>query len=179
EEGAFAGRETIVGEGRVVAVHETLDKESLLDGAHGAADALVRGGEEADERHEEEARVHLLRAVRLHERSDGGVERLLADLLMQLPAQRAPALDGAIELAELRAADGAVERDPDHDLGVREVLRVAAHLPDAVIGSEAEALEVRDERALEVPRVLALRHVAAPSLVQGVDHLAEHVELEL
>src|SRR3954470_9361006 len=86
QEGALAWREAVVGERGVVAVDEAVDEEALLDEAHGPAHALVRRGEEADERHEEETRVHLLRAIRLHERADRWVERALADLRMQLAA---------------------------------------------------------------------------------------------
>ena len=175
------GWQSVVGERGVVAKHEAIDDEPLLDRRDRAANTLVAGGKEPDERHEQQARVDSVRAVRLHERCRArGSNAFSQTSSWMLLAKGAPAVERPIEMTLLGAVDGAIERDPGHDLGMGEVLRRAAHFPDARDpGCCQTRFEMLDERALELPGVVALGHVAAARLVQGVHHLAEDVELEL
>ena len=80
------------------------------------------------------------------------VERPPADLLVDLRADPAPAVDRAVESERLDGLDGPVERDPRHHLRIGEVMASAAHLPNAFVGSYAT--RSRDARAAhaETPR---------------------------
>ena len=109
-------------------------------------DARVLGRQEPDQRQQQQARVQLLAAVGLDEGAELGVEALRADLAVDPLAQRAPAVDRALEPELLDRADRAVEGDPGHDLGVGEVASAAAHLPDALVRLVPDLLEVLDQR---------------------------------
>ena len=71
--------------------------------------------------------------------------------------------------AELvQPADGAVERDPRHHLGVGEVLSRAAHLPDALVGPLPSVLEEIEERQYQVEGVgVAVGDGPVTALVSG------------
>src|SRR5690606_20838405 len=105
------------------------------DLGHGAGHARIVAGQEADSGNQKQARIDLLRAVGPDEAVELLVEALLADFFMDGLPDLSPALEGTVELEALRALDGAVERDPGHDFRIDEVLRAAAHLPDAFIGA--------------------------------------------
>jgi len=62
---------------------------------------------------------------------------------------------------------------------VREVARLAAHLPEAAIGLAPAALHFADDRADERPLVLVGGQPEAPGVEEQIDDLAVHVELEL
>jgi hypothetical protein len=61
----------------------------LLDRGDGALDPRIGGGEEAEVRDDQHARVHGVAAVGLGEGIHPGVEPALADLLVDALAQRA------------------------------------------------------------------------------------------
>ena len=62
------------------------------------------------------------------------VDAVLADVGVDLVGGRLPALGALVVLAQAREARAAVAGDPAHDLRRREVLGLAAHLPDAAVG---------------------------------------------
>ena len=70
--------------------------------------------------------------------------------------------------------------DPGHHLGVHEVPRVAAHLPQPLVRVVPVALELVEQRPAAAPRrCRAALRPDVPVEVQRVEHLAVHVELEL
>src|SRR6185437_3556296 len=93
--------------------------------------------------------------------------------------QAAPVLDRTPETELLHALYRPIQRDPCHDLRVREVAGLATNLPDAVIGLLPHGFEVLHELELDVPCVgLRLRSAGARD-VQHVHHFPVHIELEL
>ena len=55
----------------------------------------------------------------------------------------------------------------------------AANLPDAFVGLAPDCLEMGDERAFERPALLACGEPGVARDIEGVEHLAVDVELEL
>ena len=72
-----------------------------------------------------------------------------------------------------------VERDPSHDLRVREVAPPTAHFPDAFVRLLPNFLEVQKEGALQRPSRVASREAGAARDVKGVEHFTIDIELEL
>ena len=100
KERPFAGREAVDADVLLVgavALDEAVAHQLPLDRRDRAHDPRVVRGEEADDRHQQQARVEPRRAVGLHERAELRVEPLAADLVVDLVAERAPALDRAVE----------------------------------------------------------------------------------
>src|SRR5581483_1589411 len=69
QEDTFAGRQPVDAALAAVAEDEAVLEKLALDRLDRAADTGIRGGEEADERQHQEARVEFLRPVRLDERA--------------------------------------------------------------------------------------------------------------
>jgi len=112
-------------------------------------------------------------------RRSGGVESAPADLLVHVGPEPSPALGRPLAAKALDRLHRTIERNPRHDLRVREVAARPAHLPDALVGKAPGGLEEVHERELELPRFLLGVEPLAPRDVQRVEHLAVHVELEL
>ena len=98
---------------------------------------------------------------------------------MDALAQRAPSIDRPVEVELLGALHRTIDRHPRHDLGMGKMLRLAAHLPNSLIGLLPDCLEMRGERLLKCPGLGALRNAAEPRLMQRVHDLAVDVELHL
>ncbi len=94
-------------------------------------------------------------------------------------AQLSPLLERSVETEPFHAAPGAVRGDPRHQLGVREVLGAAAHLPDALVTLRPTIGDDAHQRLLQRPGAAAGAETRCPRLVERVHHLAVHVELEL
>jgi hypothetical protein len=181
EKDAFAAGEAVDASVllREIAQDETVHRELPANRLDGGDDPFVRRGEEADERHQEDARVELGRAEALRERLLLGVPGLRQDVGVDLVSERGPAFHRPFA-AELRAEpDGAIERDPGHDLRVREVTVRAADLPDPGVLRAPARLEPVEELPDERPRVVVGLPAVQASAVERVHHLAVHVELEL
>lgn len=106
----------------------------------------VTGGKKPDERDQEQTGVQGFPAVA--QRANFSLESSSTNLLVNLATYGAPALQRGFEVKLLGAANGAVERHPGHDFGVREVAAPAAHFPDAFVGPLPNRLQMRNERAL-------------------------------
>src|SRR5712691_2602591 len=123
QEHALARRQPVLDLGGPVAQNESVDDQLAPDRVDGGDEARIRRGQKADQRHQEDARVELVRVERLRERllllAPGAREYFSADLVAQLP----PALDRPFAPELLAVANRAVERDPRHHLRVREVTR--------------------------------------------------------
>src|SRR5262245_422924 len=78
DERALAGGKAVVGFPAVVAQHQAVHEETLLDLLDCAAHAGIARRQEADHGNQERARVDELRAVRLHERANLRVVALVA-----------------------------------------------------------------------------------------------------
>src|SRR5919204_1472941 len=182
QEGSFAGRQAVDRHRllvRLVALDEAVADELALDRRHRADHARVVGGEEADERDHEQARVDPLAAVEADEGVELGVEAATEHLVVDLRPHPAPPVDRPAAAEALDRLHAAVERDPRHHLRVREVAPRPAHLPDALVRLLPGMLEVPQEAPLERPGLLGGREIVGSTLVQRVQDLAVDVELEL
>src|SRR5690606_4150299 len=101
-----------------------------------APDRVDRGGDpvvgrrkEADERYEQHAGVEFRGAVVLRERATDRVVSTFADLVVDLVAGPLPPLERSVEPESLRKPDGAIEDDPGHHLGLREISPGTACFP--------------------------------------------------
>ena len=138
------------------------------------------GGRNPTSGHQQDARVELVGAVVLRVRAASPrSSRAPAPRPRSRRAERAPALDRALAPEFLVGADGAVERDPCHHLGVGEVPVRPAHLPDAGVFAAPAVLEPLEQLARQRPDVVVGRRTVASGLVERVDHLAVDVELQL
>jgi hypothetical protein len=98
---------------------------------------------------------------------------------VDLRADPAPAVDRAVETERLDGLDAPVKRDPRHHLRIGEMMASAPHLPDAFIGGAPHGFEMREERALKLPRRREVLETADPRMMSRIHHLAEDIELEL
>src|SRR5262245_16156344 len=160
-------------------MHQAVDHEMTLDHLQRRLHTSVVWRQEADEWNKQRAGVEVARSVTLHESSELAVVALLADLRVDRIAQLAPALDGTLDLKAFDALDGAVERHPGHDLGVRELPPTAANLPKSLVGLLPNRFQMFDQLVLQVPFGALRRQAAIGTLEQGVHDLAEDIDLQL
>src|SRR5919204_910259 len=125
--------QAVVGLFRSVAQHHAVDCQLVSDREHGRANAWILRREEADERDEQHRGVEGIGAVALDE-DPTLVDAVLADVRLDLVRGALPRLRQLYVAVHLRETRAAIQRDPAHQLRRREVLRLAAHLPDAAIG---------------------------------------------
>jgi len=151
QEGALPGRQAVDVRRRRISQHETVRHELLPDRLDGAEHPRVTGGQETDERDHQETRIEIVGAIVLDEGVEPGIEAMPADVGMDAVADLAPALDGAVMSEPLDGLDPAVERDPRHDLRMREVPARASDLPDAFVRSIPGRFDETNERALHAP----------------------------
>ena len=166
-----------------VAQHEAVLHQLALDRGDGAAHARVVRRQEADQRHQQQARVEVARAVGLHEGVAAGSKPLAADV----------GVDG---VARARASDRTGPRSPNclgtlaprgrtatHAITLECVKcrRRPAHLPDALVGlASTPSPGAPSARAAAPTRASGRRaSPARRACVQRVQHLAVDVELEL
>src|SRR5215213_8205453 len=104
-----------------VAKQETVDTELASDRFDGRDESRIVRRQEADDRHEQNAGVELVRSVRLGEGllafTPTAPEHLILDLVAELP----PAIHAAVASELFVDADGAIEGYPGHHLRVGEV----------------------------------------------------------
>src|SRR5690348_8937952 len=177
EERSLARGQAIIGGGTIVAEHQAVDDEPLLDLFDGAAHARIVRRQESDQWNHEQARIEQLRAVRLDERAHFAVEPLLTDLVVNSLPQRVPALRLAVPPKLLGALDRPVDGHPRHHFRVCEMLGTATHLPHSLVRLLPDRRQVLDERLLKSPRIQAALQPTAAPLMQRVHHLAEYIEL--
>ncbi len=107
------------------------------------------------------------------------VDSVLEDVGLDLRRGLGPAGGELVFAADLRQLGGAVERDPAHQLRGDVLLRLAARLPDALVGLAPHrlgALGLRLDERPQAPR----QPLAAPRVQQHrVERGAEHVVLAL
>src|ERR1700722_13904613 len=142
EESALPGRQAVDRGPGVIAHHESLAKELAFDCGDRALDAGIVWRQKADDGDEQEARVQRRIAERLDERVFLRIIPARAHLLMNRVADSAPTLERSLEPEFLDGSNRAVERDPSHDLRVREVAPPAAHFPDTFVRLPPDILEV-------------------------------------
>ena len=132
-ERALLAAQAVVGLLDAVAQDEPVDRQLVGDRVDGADDALVLGRQEAHERREQQRRVERVGVVVLGEHA-AVVEAVREHVGVDLVGDLLPALGLLVGLAQPRQPRAAVARDPAHDLRRREVLGLAAHLPDPAVG---------------------------------------------
>ena len=137
------------------------------------------GGQEADARDQQQAGVKRGRPVGLGEGVALGVERVRDHVVMDLVAEPLPPHHRAGQAVAAYRSRHPVGRHPGHDLGVGEVLPVAAHLPQAVVRFSPGRFEVIHQGDLQGPGVTVGGPTGLPGQEQGVQRLTPDVELEL
>src|SRR5205807_4920095 len=98
---------------------------------------------------------------------------------MDVLAQVAPALGRTRQPELLDRADCAVECNPRHDLGMRELSPSPAHFPKPLVGLMPDLLEMLDQLSLEIPGGVARSQSHSTRLVKRIEQLAIDVELQL
>ena len=125
---ALSRRQTVhAGSGGVVAQHQSAPQQSFLDRRDGPAHTRIVGRQKAYLGYQQRARIQKIAVIRLGEGAQFGIECAPADLFVDLGPDPTPVLDRTIESKQFDALDGAIERDPDHDLGMGEVTAFTAH----------------------------------------------------
>ena len=94
-------------------------------------------------------------------------------------AQLAPPIERRLESEHFRALDGAIERDPCHDLRRHVMRAIAAPLPDAVVRLVPYFRQMFEHLAFEVPGSVIQLQLGHPRLMKCVDQFAVDVELQL
>src|SRR5580698_5291727 len=107
--------------------------------------------QKAELRDEQQTRVQILRSVGLNERVPARVESLPAHLGVDRVAYPLPARERRLEPVALRILDDAIERNPSHDLRMREMPLRPANFPDTVVRQLPVGLERLDQRHLQLP----------------------------
>ena len=108
-----------------------------------------------------------------------GAPALVEDLGLDAVGGEGPA---AVDLAVSGGGGdvgGVVEGGPAHDLGIDEVLLLAADLPDAAV-LEAPVIHDSFGQALhDLPSCIGYAAVQQEEGVDGNDHFAEHIQLQM
>ncbi len=148
----------------------------LLDRSH--EDRIV-GRHEADLGQEQQAGVEIGIVIGALEDAALGVDALGHDVGADGLAQGAPVFQRALIAEVLNAADRAVQHHPGHHLGIGEVLRPRAHLPDALVRLVPDLRDMADHRLLQRPALAVGAAGRLAALVEDIHQLAIDVELEL
>jgi len=99
---------------RIVTKHEAVSHQVVLDCGDGTFDPRIVGGQEAQGRKQQKARVEVRQAVSCRERVVGAVEAAGANVRMNLVANRPPAVDRSFEPKLFSVLDAPVESQPTH-----------------------------------------------------------------
>jgi hypothetical protein len=141
---------------------------------HRRDDALVLGGQEAQERHEQARRVERVRVVVLGEHA-ALVEPVGQHVGVDLVGRDLPGARLLLVAAQPGQARAAVHGHPAHDLGGGEVLGIPAHLPDPAVGLAPvlhRALDlVDDDRPDLLGHLVAGLRVQVDRVQQGAPHV--------
>src|SRR5258707_1148563 len=106
------------------------------------------------------------------------IERLLANIGMDLVAQLAPAL-GPVGAEPFGDLDRPVEGDPGHHLRMSEMLRRAAHLPDTLVGLIPDISQMPEDGLADCGAAFDRWQAVQIGLVESVEDLAKDIELSL
>src|SRR5215475_3450574 len=179
QESPLARCKAVLGFLGVVAHHESVYQQVPLDRIDCAADPRVIGGQKAGAWQQQKARIKLFAPIALHEAPKLMVEAAAANIGMNFRRPCPPAIDRSSKVEFFGALDGTVERKPSHDLGIGEVPRAAAQLPDSLVCLHPDVLKVLEERDLQRPTGFASRKSMTSGLMQRIHHFAKNVELAL
>src|SRR5580698_4102369 len=179
EEDAFAGRQAVLDLFGVVAKNEASGHEIALNRFDGAADAVVGGGEKADDGHEQKRRIELFCAVEADEAVELLVEGLMAHFLVDGVANLLPLLDGGFDAELFGDEDGAVKGDPHHHFGPGELFAAAPRFPDAFVGTLPDGLKVVEQKHEDAGVFGGVAIHTVESMEEGVEQFAVDVELDL
>src|SRR5580704_1242432 len=163
----------------IVAQHEPVDDQALFDRLDRADHARVGGRQKAHERQQQKARIERLRAVGLDKTAELAIERLLADVGMDLVAQLAPALGPAAGAEPFGDLDRPVEGDPGHHLRMGEMLRWPAHLPDTLVRLIPDLSQMLKNDLADCGAAVDWRQAVQMGLVERIEDLTKDIELNL
>src|SRR5215831_6587332 len=178
EKRSFARRQAIARMLGFVAHDEfAIDQQPVLDRSKRSLDARVLRGKKTNDRDQQQAGIKSFRAVGLDKAAELAVEPALAHFGMDFVGDVVPPRRWFAELCSILGR--AIEGNPGHHLGVDEVLRSAAYLPNAFVGlSPCRRQMVQDHRP-HLTVAGGRLHASLEPLEHGVGDLAEYVELEL
>src|SRR5690606_1801727 len=112
------------------------------------------------------ARIERVCTVILGKCAKIGVERPLANVVVNVLPNGFPAFDRTFNTELLRKLNRAIECDPGHDLGIGEVLTPAADLPNPFIRLAPDLREMIEKGLLQIH--VERTHSAPVSLIEDV-----------
>jgi len=149
----------------VVAADESVDRQPFLDRGDRAGDPRVGRRQEPDQGHHQDACVKRLGPVRLRERAEVVVEALVADLRVDLLAQRPPPVDRPIEPEELD------EEPPERYLAGVEATLAAIGRGDVYQANLSRRWRARLKPGVDATDIYRRLRRANPAPFAGVAHL--------
>src|SRR5690606_30708336 len=153
EERAFTPADAVVHLLGRIAQHEAVLYEFSLDSLDRAGDARIISGKNSDLWNEKQGGIERIAAIVLDEGVAPGVEAVVADVAMDLVADRAPAIHRTFQAEILAALHRAIEGDPAHQARMGEYAGRTAHLPYAMVRLAPYLLDVLEQHLLEAPGV--------------------------
>src|SRR5215212_3179330 len=104
-----------------VAKQETVDTQLASDRLDGRDESRIVRRQEADDRHEQDAGVELVRSVRLGEGLLALTPTVPEHLIPDLVTELSPAINGPVAPELFMDADGAIEGHPGHHLRMGKI----------------------------------------------------------
>ncbi|CAM5665615.1 hypothetical protein STENM223S_03537 [Streptomyces tendae] len=83
----------------------------------------------------------------------------------------------SVQGAGLGQADGPVDGDPGHDLGMHEVPACTADFPDALVGHLPPLGQLLDQPLVQDRGVATAGNLTPVREVEGLDHIAVYIQL--
>ena len=163
----------------LVAVHEAVGDQLLLDAVQGGQEARIPRAAELDERHDEGAGVQGAAAGELHVGLPLGAPRLFLDVQVGAIGARSPPVQRRRQPALGGDARPPLEGHPGHHAGVGEPLHRAADLPHPVVGLLPVPLEPVELAAQRHPELVGDGLGIPVVEVHRVHQLAVDVQLQL
>ena len=170
--------QSVVGLMGAVAQHQPVLGEFVGDGQYRRAQPRVVGRQEPGEHRQQQRRVQGVVAVALCQHS-ARVDAVGEDVGLDLVGDPPPRLDVALPAMQFGELCAAIEGDPAHDLARREVLRLAADLPDATIRLAPVGDGLFDLSLQNRPQVLGDLLTRPRVEIHRVQHRTPHVVLHL
>ena len=138
----------------IVAMHQRVAGEVLLDAVDGVENARISCAGELGEHHQKRASIHSLAAIVLNETFLFLVPALLHNLHINLRARIHPLYHRSGQAALSGQAQRPIESHPGHDSRVDKVLASPAHLPDALVGLVPVSLQPLEQATEVCPQVI-------------------------
>src|SRR5581483_7895871 len=179
DERSFITGDAIDGRTGVIAGYKTTFHQMLFNGRHGSQYTRVVSRKEADQRQHQKTCVEFLTAVKLHKRIQFFAEAETAHFFLNIVSQFDPALKRTFFAKFLNGPDCSIDRDPGHHFGFDEMPRFASDFPHAFVRFGPKLFQPRDKRTLQIPRRFEFGQSSLSRVVEGIEHFAIYVKLQL